>query len=265
MLKYGAHAYARVRGQFLARTHNLPPVATVYAASSPKAGSQWVKALFDHPVVRTHSRLFTLPQLDFQSHPERGFPLASFVPGLYLSYPEYLRIPQPAEHRVIYVFRDPRDVVVSGYFSAVGTHRRMVAAGIEESRARLRQLPLDEGLLYAVSLAADRLREMASWVDVENPDVRKFRLEDIGNEPEVRVPEILEHVGIRLAPAELETVLDDVSRERLQARDLAQRSAGSESHYRVSRQGHRDLFSQDHYRAVERVVPGLAAQLGYDS
>ena len=110
---------------------------------------------------------------------------------------------------------------------------------------------------------APRLQEIATWVDVDDPDVASFRLEDVSADPATGVKAILEHCGVRLSDAELDTVLNDVSRESLQARDLAQRESGAESHYRVNRTTFRDVFKPEHYEAVERIVPGLVRRLGY--
>lgn len=265
-LKRSAHVYAKGRGIALERTGRLPEIAHLYAASSPKSGSQWMKALFSHPIVHEHSRLFCLPQLDYQSNPEKGFPPGTFVPGLYLSYPEYKRIPHEHAHRCIYMFRDPRDIVVSGYFSSIGyAHRDTQIPEIEAARQKMRELPQPEGLLFAVEQAAGRLQEMATWVGVEDPEVGLFRLEDVSKDPRTHVPRMLEHSGVHLSDDELEALLQDVSREALQSKDLARLKEGEESHYRVKRQTFRDLFTDDHYAAVEAAVPGLAAQLGYDT
>lgn len=263
-LKRGVMRYAAARGLTMEKAGRLPAVANVYSASSPKAGSQWMKALFTHPVVRAHSRLFTLPQLNFVPNLDTGFPLATFVPGLYVSHEEYQRIPHRHPHRVVYMFRDPRDIVVSGYFSARGTGHRVIPSQ-EAARARLRELPQDEGLLYAVELAASRLQEMATWVDAEEPEVGLFKLEEVDADPRVQVHAILRHAGIELPAGELETVLMDVSREAVQRKDMAMRGDASQTHYRVDRKTFRELFDERHYAAVEAVVPGLAQRLGYPS
>src|SRR5215210_6052580 len=106
-LKLAVHTYARARGRSLETTRRVPTIGNIYAASSQKAGSQWMKALFDHPIVRGHSGLFTLPQQDYKLQRRTRFPAGTFVPGLYLSYPEYQRIQHRHPHRVVYMFRDP--------------------------------------------------------------------------------------------------------------------------------------------------------------
>jgi hypothetical protein len=136
-------------------------------------------------------------------------------------------------------------------------------AEVERVRDEIRSLPFDEGLLLLIKDAAPRLREIETWVDIDDPDVASFRLEDVNADPREWVVQILKHCGVTLSPDELETVLGDVSRDALQARDLAQREAGAESHYRVDRKTFRDVFKPEHYEALEEIVPGLAQRLGY--
>jgi hypothetical protein len=261
-VKRGVHAYAAVRGARLERAGRVPDIGNIYAASSQKAGSQWMKALLDHPEVRASTGLFTLPQLDYQRRPDKAFPAGTFVPGLYCGYDEYRRRPQPRPHRVIYMFRDPRDLVVSGYYSAVETHRKMDRKG-EALFNEIRSRSFDDGLLYLIHSAAPRLQEMASWVGVDDAAVATFRLEDVAANPREEVAGILKHCGVELTPAAFETVLSDVSRDSLQKKDLAHRKEGEESHYRVNRRSFRDVFQPAHYEAIEAIVPDLAKRLRY--
>lgn len=242
----------------------LPEVANIFTAGPPKGGSQFMKQLFSHPIVAAHHGLFMLPEINYQAHPEWGVPPGTYVPGLHMSWPEFQRMPHKHTRRIIYMFRDPREVFVSGYFSAVGVHRPI--KGIEEFRDKLRAMPREEGLLELIRdpVSNARIKEMATWVDVEDPDVLKFWLEELSTTPETVVPRMLEHCGVKLSEDELATVLKDTSRESLQAKDLAKRPEGSESHYRKNRLGFRDLFGPEHYAAVEEVSPGLAKRLGYE-
>ncbi|WP_435770477.1 sulfotransferase domain-containing protein [Nocardioides sp. SYSU DS0651] len=261
-IKYGVHAGARVRGAALARAGKVPEVANIFTAGSPKAGSQWMKALFHHRVVREHTGLFTLPQLDYQQRLDKPFPPGTFVPGIYLSYDEYRRLPRPWPHRTVYMFRDPRDLIVSGYYSAVKTHRKVHVPELEQFRDELRSMPREEGLLRLIREAAPRFEEIGTWVGVDDPSVATFRLEDNETDPEGQVRRMLEHCEVRLSPSELDAVVNEVSREALQARDIAQRGGG-ESHYRIDRKTYRELFGPEHHAAIEEVVPGLVARLGY--
>ena len=261
-LKYGAHLAARARAQVLRVRGTMPEVANIFTGSCPKSGSQWAKALFDHPIVRSHTGLFTLPQLDYWERPLRGFPGGTFVPGLYISYERYRAMPTPLPHRMVYVFRDPRDIVVSAYGS-VSTHRALGNA--REIQAALDGKSVDDTLLWLIKNGEHHLRDMATWVGVEETDetVATWRLEDISADPAGAVAGMLGHCGVRLSQSELDTVLAETSREALQKRDLAERKPGSESHYRVERKGYRELFKPQHYREIEIILPGFIERMGY--
>lgn len=260
-IKHGAHAAARGRGRYLAARNALPEITNIYSASCPKAGSQSTKALFDHPIIRAHTGLFTLPQFDYYQRQLKRFPAATFVPGLYLSYEAYSSIPKPESYRTVYMFRDPRDIVVSGYFASFGAHPDML--GLAERREVLKSMSVEDGLLHSLRESAHHFRDMATWVDVADEHVRTWRLEDVGADPAGTVPEILAHCGVHLSEVELEQVLAETSREALQRQDLARRAPGADSHYRVERKSFRELFGPEHYAAVEELVPGLVARLGY--
>lgn len=266
-VKRSIHAYARARGAALDRFHRVPQVATVFGASAQKAGSQWLKALFSHPIVTAHSGLLTLPQQDYKlTPPARGFPAGTFVPGLYLSYPEYLALPKPYEHRVVYLSRDPRDMVVSGYWSGTKTHRVGHLPEVEELRANLRAMPFDDALLEVIRVAVPVFRDMETWIGAEerHPEIARFRLEDVNADMRTQVPAMLAHTGVVLSAEELGQVLADVDRSALQAKDLAKRGDG-QSHYRVKQDTFRDVFKPEHYAAMNEVAPGLAQRLGYDA
>lgn len=262
--KYAVHGYARARGRALSATGRAPAVSTVVGAGVQKAGSQWLKALLHHPVVRARSGLITLPQLDYAlTPPVRGFAAGTFVPGVYLTYDAYQALPKRHSHRVVSMVRDPRDVVISGYWSAVETHRTTHLPAIEDLRAQLRSLPMDEALLLLIDSSAATLRGMGTWMHRADPDVAVVRLEDVEDDYVPQVEQILAHVGITLTADELAAVVADTSRSALQRQDLTARGDGR-SHYRLQRTDWRTVFTDRHHAAMERVAPGLVTTLGYE-
>lgn len=262
-VKRGVYGVAAVRGRALAASGRLPEIQNIFCASSPKAGSQWLKAIFDHPVVKEHTHLMTLPQFDHQTRLHKTFPPGTFVPGVYMSYPEYQSLNRPYPHRTIYVYRDPRDVVVSGYYSAVFTHPSLHDDELEGFRQRLRDLPRDEAILELIHHSTVRLQEITSWAGVSDPLIHTLKLEDNKHDEIGQIRGMLEHCEVHLSESEFDQLANTVTRAALQRRDLAQRESGGESHYRVSREGYREIFNREHYEAMESIIPGFAAQLGY--
>jgi len=261
VVKAAVRAGVQIRGKALEVTGRVPEVATIFLASSPKAGSQWAKALFDHPIVKSHTGLVTLPQLDYQVLKPARFAAGTLVPGLYVGYDHYLRIPKPLPYRTIYVFRDPRELALSAYYSALKTH--VLMGGLAEIRQKLQEMPFDEGLLWYTRMLDFRYKEMATWAGVEDPMVLMCKLEDIGSDPRTHVAAMLAHCKVDLSESEFEQVLADVDRETLQKKDLAARSDPSESHYRVKRETFRDVFKPEHYALIEEMAPGLVEKFGY--
>lgn len=262
--KRAVHLAARARGRALEARHAVPDPATIIAAGPQKAGSQWIKALFDHPLVRTAAGTITLPQLDYQLTPPRnGFPAGTFVPGFYGSYQEYVALPKRHPHRLVYLGRDPRDLVVSGYWSAVETHRPTHLEEAERLREEMKQMSMGDAMMTIIALSGDHFAAMASWAGVDDPEVARFRLEDVRADTEGQVRAMLAHCRIELSEADLATVLQETSRDALRAKDLEQRGADSESHYRKRASRHQEVFEPRHHAALEEVAPGLVALLGY--
>lgn len=260
-LKYGAHFGARVRGKVLTARGTMPTVNNIYAGSCPKSGSQWAKALLHHPIVRAHTGLFTLPQLAYYQQEPKAFPVGTFVPGMYVSYDYYRQIPHTGERRMIYIFRDPRDIVVSAWFSGTETHREIF--NVAAQRQMLLNISMDEGMTYIIKNGETHLRNMATWVDLDDESVMTIRLEDIGADHPNAVRRILAHCGVELSEDEMATVVFETSREEMQRRDLENRPEGVESHYRVRRQGFRELLKPEHYAAIDALLPGFIEKMNY--
>jgi hypothetical protein len=82
------------------------------------------------------------------------FPPRSIVTHLYVTYDTYLSIPKPEKYKTFFVMRDPRDLVVSWYFSAKYSHR--LEHPITEMRKTLKQYDHKIGLEFAnFQLATD--------------------------------------------------------------------------------------------------------------
>jgi hypothetical protein len=259
--RQGGVLVLEARGFMTERFGRERPLRNIYGVSMQKAGSQWAKALFEHELVVEATGLATFPQAVFDGRGFRNrFPAHCFA-HLYLSYPEYTAIHKRAPYRTFYIARDPRDIVVSWYFSVRDTHR--VFGPIAELRDRLTSLPFSEGLLFSMRELAPLLNGMRTWVDVAEPEVAFFRLEDIRDRPEPEVRRLLSHCRVELGGQALARVVQETSRDALRSKDLARRATGEESHYRREPSAHEKRFDDVHHETFRQLTGDLIERLGY--
>lgn len=85
-------------------------------------------------------------------------------------------------HRGFHVVRDPRDVVVSAYFSHLYSHGTDDWPELEAHRAELQQLSQAEGLLREMAFSQQEFEEMAAW-DYEQEHVLELKMEELTAHP----------------------------------------------------------------------------------
>lgn len=253
----------------LARAHLMVTVGrgcavdNIYHLSVQKAGSQWIKEVFNDRRVRRYSGLVTYPQHAYEMGEFRErFPRRTYVPGLYMSYELYGKIRKPKTYRTFAVIRDPRDVVVSWYHSALETHRLMGRIGVH--REALKSMSQEEGLHYSMEYLAPKFAEMRTWAfNAVDPALRVLKFEDLIETPFSQFQGLFEHCGIPLPDAVLRDVLDDYTKTKLRERDMKRRLAKSESHYRKESSSHRAAFTPGHHDHFREIAGNLVEYLGY--
>ena len=93
-----------------------------------KTASQWIRVVLSDPAVYQYSGLrtlhFTQSPLIRKGHGrEVHFPLRRIISPVYCSYEAFAALSSAANQRTFFVMRDPRDVMVSQYFSKRYSHR----------------------------------------------------------------------------------------------------------------------------------------------
>jgi Sulfotransferase domain len=181
----------------------------VFHCAMRKTASQWIKAMFADPIVYRHSGLLSYdPRPCKWRHPE-PFPSGRVVSSLFLSHKKFQAIPRPERCRTFFVMRDPRDIVVSSYFSTRSSHTPM--GDIPRVRKVLQEKPRKEGMLYVIGQlsAKGSFNALRSWATSGGSDeICLFRYEDLtGPDQRDEVDRLLRHCGIVLPPAELDGLL----------------------------------------------------------
>jgi hypothetical protein len=234
----------------------------VYHCAMRKTASQWIKALFSDPIVYRHSGLLPyVPRYYRWRHPQ-AVPPGRVALSLFLSRRRFEAIPKPDRYRAFFVLRDPRDMVVSSYFSTLKSHAPM--GDIPELRKILQEKPFKDGLLHLIGhlSAKGTFKALRSWADAESETVRLFRYEDLtGDRQREEVDRLMRHCGIFLPPSELAVLLSRYSFSNMRGTAA---SAGSPSHYRKGKAGDwRNHFDDDVHEAFAAATGDLVALLGY--
>ena len=99
--------------------------------------------------------------------------------------------------RGLHYVRDPRDIVVSAYFSHRNSHTTDAWPELIPYREELRKVSKEEGLFMELEFRAEQFEEMRSWCD--RPDsarILELRMEDLTADPFRRMSDVFEFFGL---------------------------------------------------------------------
>jgi hypothetical protein len=194
----------------------------IYHCCVHKTASQWVRNIlqshdtYKYSGLEVHNYEELLPQ---KADPrpltarmfEAPFPKGKIITPLYIDQPGLKNIPKPKHFRAFFVMRDPRDIVISRYFSFKVSHP--VIGGISKMRSELGSLSQEEGLAYVIEQLPklDTLRALKSWATIApgDQDLAIFRYEDLtGSDQFATWQRLLTHCDIRMPAAKLIRMLE---------------------------------------------------------
>ena len=253
-------------------------VDNVFHCCVQKTASQWIRKIFSSVELYRYSGLrpfhyqtLLLDGYDRRRLCERAFsdpfPRRTVVTPLYVDFASYRSIPKPMEYRTFFVLRDPRDVVVSSYYSAKYSHP--VMGNVDSVRETLRTCSEEDGLLRTIdSLRGFGLFDaVASWVReaASDPSVILVRFEDlIGPQSAGTFATCLTHLDILVPTETLQRVLERHSFRRLSGRNPGVEKASS--HYRRGVAGDwRRHFTARVAEHFESAAGDLVSRAGYAS
>jgi hypothetical protein len=249
----------------------------VYHCCVHKTASQWLRKIFSDQRTFQYSGLevFNYEQelpggVDTRKITERtfdeAFPEQTIVTPIYIDLPGFQQMPKPDKFRAFFVPRDPRDVVVSWYFSVKQTHKVMGLIG--EVREKLQTLPEEDGLQYVIDFVNSRggFTALRSWQQGVSADsrLRTFKYEELTDERQFATwQQLLAHCDIAMPQEVLAEVLKEYAFSTL----TKGRERGKEdvtSHLRKGVQGDwRNHFTPAVEKKFREVAGGLVEELGY--
>ncbi len=95
-----------------------------------------------------------------------------------------------------HVVRDPRDIVVSAYFSHLHSHSTSEWPELSAHRERLKAVSKEEGIMLEMDFRAGQFDEMMSWPDAAPANVLRLKFEELSARPYEKFLEIFGFLGI---------------------------------------------------------------------
>ena len=261
----------------ISRAPRRSGVENIYHCCVHKTASQWIAAIlaaretYQACGLRAYSYQRDLPGgADPRKISERTFespfPSFSIVTPVYIERGNFESLPKPESWRAFAVVRDPRDVLVSWYFS--WKHSHPVMGDVGEHRERLQAFNEEAGLCYAIQQLAGRglFQALESWANNPAPDdrVAVFRYEDLIGENQLATFESLfAHCDIDMPPRVIRKLLAANSFSAM-TRGRARGTEDVQSHLRKGIAGDwRNYFTPQVNETFKTIVGDLPARLGY--
>ena len=194
----------------------------IYHCCAHKTASQWVRKMLQDRATYKYSGLKVYnyeEKLPTKTDPrplnertfEEPFPIDRIISPIYIDQPGLKEIPKPENYRAFFVMRDPRDVVVSLYFSLKVSHPEVGA--VSERREKLNRLDEEAGLCALIDGVARRgeLGALRSWAKLapEDKELATFRYEDLTDSNQFATwQRLFAHCDIRIPDAVLRDLLE---------------------------------------------------------
>lgn len=230
-----------------------------------KTGSQWIRLVMSDPEFYRATGLTPYPVFNsvaVEKGAEFGFREPAALLNFFADYGTFRRVAEGSDVRPFFVVRDPRDLIVSWYFSSRYTHPE--TDRINALRAEMKGMNDSEGIGYSIEYFERIAKIIQSWVDAKeaDPSIWIVKYEDLTGPDMLETwSALLDHLDIQIDAKLLERLFGRYSKANL----MGPSSAASSNHkYRGGRRGEwRKLFDDNHYEQFENRYGNLIGLLNY--
>lgn len=160
-----------------------------------KCASTWI-----HRILAEATRVMGLRHAYLHNPAQFGGDLAGYVARNRLDVISYVNADatQTSEVQIdkgFHVIRDPRDLLVSAYFSHLRSHPTEDWPELEPHRDRLQRAAKSDGLMLEFEFSSPVIDQIAGW-DYEQPNVLELRQEDVTKAPYDHFLRIFDFLGL---------------------------------------------------------------------
>lgn len=96
----------------------------------------------------------------------------------------------------IHAVRDPRDIIVSAYFSHLKTHPTHAWPELIAHRMKLQQCDQETGLFHEIAFRKEQFDEMRSWKDFHGDNIMQMHFEDVTSRSYQSMLSIIDFLGL---------------------------------------------------------------------
>jgi len=245
---------------------------SIYHCCIQKTGSQWFKKVFTDNIIWTQNKLLLYsPRENFITEDKAvlnnllKLPKYLMIGPLYVRNNKFIEIDKPKNYRVFFIARDPRDLIVSNYFSLKHSHSPYDPY-IIEMRKRLNELSKEEGISELIeSLTPGIKKTLEGWFSQDSPHIKLIKFEDFfGNNQLKEFTDLLEFCNIKLNSDDIKYLLDKYSFKNISGRKLG--SEDVKDHYRKGTPGDwKNHFTNDHKNLFKSLSGNLLIDCNYEA
>jgi len=187
---------------------------------------------------------------------------------IFLDLGSHVKLDQLPNYIGSHMIRDPRDIIISGYFYHLWTRESwanfpMVEYGGMSYKEYLNSLSQDEGLLEEIKRVWYWIPHMVNW-DYNNPRIFEIKYEDIISNEETIFRQMFEHYGFKKRAVDRCCLIaEKYSFNNFKIGKTVQ--TRSSNHLRSGKAGDwKYIFNEQHKKLFKKMYPGAVVALGYE-
>jgi hypothetical protein len=245
----------------------------IYHLCGPKTGSQWFKSFFSAIQDYTNMPSYDLEEnrykWDYRKFTDRleteMAPTKHIVCPLYMSFDNYLQFPKSSKYKSFCVIRDPRDQLVSFYWSVLYSHAQI---GLHSQwRERLSSLDISNGIIECIHIMKEFgiIDAMSSYKNChQDPCMKVVKFRDVFALNKLQTfKELMNWLEIPIPDEDLKEILEELKFERFSGR--TQGNEDNHAHYRKGIiDDWKNYFDDNIKLTFYDITETLVTDLGYE-